>query len=484
MHQDGNDDIDDDDDTDIWALIGAGSSAATVVLSQTGTYDHQTGFSYEWSRMVHWTEVGDVTPTHPKANELLGGGPKGKTKGKGKAKKGAKKSKKPKDYDTDLFTDSDEDDDNLNPEAGVGAAIVLPNVLPLPGFLVAPLMRAYMSDAGELCLKAIDAIRQRTRAAGHDPVKSPGAKKAAYVLIWIWNHATQRATVFQGGAKGVGTGLAVSKQADRWASGIHRHYLLLTPATPAQESSPAREAAPRGVDTVGAEVWTNLANALTIQAAAKKGFDAFPITTQQTILFASRRDGDGASRSSPVETYTMILGLRNAAYVAQHLHHHLKTRLGLDVWLPSGFCSAVRMASFTATTNDRPEAFSLFSCSPQPLDKKLLTGGADDADAADNLMRMQLKVADSTTGLSDKDIRKLTLVCHVVPCDFCALTELFENMARVTELIFGLAAPIMLMLGLWVHFLTRTGGTTVASLKRLAFQDVTAPSRLGCFVEH
>ena len=129
-------------------------------------------------------------------------------------------------------------------------------------------------------------------------------------------------------------------------------------------------------------------------------------------------DGSGASRSVPVETYTEILGLTNAAYVAQHLHHHLKTRLGLDVWLPSGFCSAVRMASFIATTNDRPEAFSLFSCGPQPLDKKSLTGGADDSDTPDDLMRMQLKVADSTTGLSDKDIKKLTLVRHVVPRDF------------------------------------------------------------------
>ena len=45
VHQDGNDDIDDDDEADIWAIIGAGSTAATVVLSTTGTYDQQTGFS-------------------------------------------------------------------------------------------------------------------------------------------------------------------------------------------------------------------------------------------------------------------------------------------------------------------------------------------------------------------------------------------------------------------------------------------------------
>ena len=90
-----------------------------------------------------------------------------------------------------MFSDSDVDDDNINPEAGVGAAIALPNVLPLPGFLVAALMKAFTTDAGELCLKAIDAIRKRARADGHDPVESPATQKAAYVPIWIWNHAIQ-----------------------------------------------------------------------------------------------------------------------------------------------------------------------------------------------------------------------------------------------------------------------------------------------------
>ncbi len=128
------------------------------------------------------------------------------------------------------------------------------------------------------------------------------------------------------------------------------------------------------MDAVGADVWTNLANALAIQAASrgpattgpKKGFEAFPVTTQQMILFASERDETGSAISAQVGTYTEILELTNAAYyyVAQHLHHHLKSRMGLDVLLPSGFCSAVRMASFISTMNDRPEAFCLFSCGP------------------------------------------------------------------------------------------------------------------------
>jgi hypothetical protein len=180
----------------------------------------------------------------------------------------------------------------------------------------------------------------------------------------------------------------------------------------------------------------NLAKALAIQAApkgatttvARKGFEAFPIMTQQMILFASEQDDAGSARSAPVDTNMEILGLTNASYIVQHLHHHLKMRLGLDMLLPSGFCSTIRMASFIATTNDRPEACSLLSCGPQPLDKKSLTGLADDPE------RMQLKVADSTTGLSNKDIKKLTVVRHVAPRDFRALAELFANMTGVRDL--------------------------------------------------
>ncbi|KAI2499964.1 hypothetical protein MHU86_14538 [Fragilaria crotonensis] len=202
---------------------------------------------------------------------------------------------------------------------------------------------------------------------------------------------------------------------------------------------------------IGAEVWTNLANALALQATerpaapaavAKKGFDAFPVTTQQMVLFASERDEHASARANPVDTYTEILGLANAAYVAQHLHHHLKSRLKLDVLLPAGFCSAVRMASFIASTSDRPEAFSLFACAPQPLTRNNTTTADNGDSAADDLMRMQLKVTDSTTGLSDKDVKRLT----IVPNSFPDLAALCENMAGVTELVFGLRSPVTTML--------------------------------------
>jgi hypothetical protein len=351
-------------------------------------------------------------------------------------------------------------------------------------------MDAYSTDAGILCLAAIDAIKKRAIEAGVDPVDSTAAMKAAYVPIWIWNHATERARVPPGRAKG-GTSIAVNQRADVWASDVHKRYLHSTSAGSAIPTSPSIQGtATRGVDSVGADVWTNLANALAMQAASRsptmtgatKGFEAFPITTQQMILFASERDKTGSARSSTVDTYTEILGLTSAAYVAQHLHHHLKTRLRLDVLLPSGFCSAVRMASFISTTNDRPEAFSLFSCGPHSLYKKASTGSPDEAESADDLMRMQLKAADLTTVFSDKDIKKLTLVRHVAPRDFsCAGRIVREYGGRDgIEIRNGGACDLdARFMGPFSH----AGGSTVANLRRLAFQDITAPSRLGRFVE-
>lgn len=207
------------------------------------------------------------------------------------------------------------------------------------------------------------------------------------------------------------------------------------------------------------EVWANLANALVLQAtdravtaapATKKGFDAFPVATQRMILVASEREEDGQMRMKPVESYMEVLGLANAVHVAQHMLHHLHEGLGLDVMLPTGFCSAIRMAAFISVVKDRPEAFSLFSCDPQPLEVSIASVTDDEEPSAqDDLMRIQLKITDSTTGLSDKDAKKLTLVKNTIPRDFQELARLLENLGGVTELVFEPASPITSMLNGW-----------------------------------
>ena len=271
--------------------------------------------------------------TQHQAMRFLGNA-KGKAKGKGGAKGKKSKKGKPKEYDKDLFS-SIKDNDNFDPKEGVGAAIALPNGLPLPGFLVTALMDAYTTDAGILRLAAIEAIRKRAIEAGVDPADSTAAQTAAYIPIWIRNHAIERARVPPGRVKGVGMSIAVSQRADLWASSVHKCYLHTTSSGSAAHTSLLiQQTEFCGADAVGADIWTNLANGLAMQAAsrgstktgAKKGFEAFPITTLQMIMFVSEQDETGSARSAPVDTYTEILGLTNAAYVAQHpqkLHHHL-----------------------------------------------------------------------------------------------------------------------------------------------------------------
>ena len=183
-----------------------------------------------------------------------------------------------------------------------------------------------------------------------------------------------------------------------------------------------------------------------------------------------------------MESYVEIIGLGNAVHVDQH--HHLRSGLGLDVGLPAGFRSAIKFAAFISGTTNKPDAFSLFACGPQPLTTSTTNATDDDSGTQDDLMRMQLKIANSTTGLSDKDVKKLTqLKHHVVPRDFHELSLLMKNLAGVTALVFGGASPLTLMLNGLVRFLTVSGGSVVSGLRHLAAVDKSAPSRVGWFVD-
>ena len=55
-------------------------------------------------------------------------------------------------------------------------------------------MEVYTTDAGILCLVAIDAIKKRAIAAGVDPADSTAPQKAAYAPVWIWTHVTEQAS--------------------------------------------------------------------------------------------------------------------------------------------------------------------------------------------------------------------------------------------------------------------------------------------------
>ena len=92
---------------------------------------------------------------------------------------------------------------------------------------------------------------------------------------------------------------------------------------------------------------------------------------------------------------------------------------------------------------------------------------------------MQLKTTDTTTGLSDKDIKNITKFGFTIPRDFYELARLVQNMAGVTELLFGFNARLTVMLDNWNHFLTRAPGTTIPTLRQLAQADPSAACQLG-----
>ena len=414
---------------EIWALTGAGgTTASTIVIGNRGAFDRFPGKPCNWSTMAKWSKKSDVTSTTDKLKKnkskvasMPAAVDKKNTSGSGRTRQSAAAmTPRMKEYKKSIAADSSDDEEevelvkvnneNVDPSgrATDRTDVVVPNMLPIPAFLVVALMKAYCTDAPTMCLKSIEAIKERAIVAGEDPLQSENAKLASYVSVWLWNVARDRSDRPHGDR----IGPVANPKADEWSRNCHLRHLAERVAGPQTGRPPTAEP--------NSEVWTNLANALALQATdraaaaaparKKQGLDAFPVTTKRLILVASEREDDGQMRMTPVDTYVEVLELGNAAHVGQHLHHHLHKELGLDVWLPTGFCSAVRMAAFISVLKDRPEAFSLFSCGPQPLEAPAAAAADEDAAAPDDLMRMQLKITDSTTGLLDKDMGKLTVV--------------------------------------------------------------------------
>ncbi len=96
---------------------------------------------------------------------------------------------------------------------------------------------------------------------------------------------------------------------------------------------------------------------------------------------------------------------------------------------------------------------------------------------------MQLKTTDMTTGLSDKDIKNITKFGLRIPQGFYELARLVQNMAGVTELLFGFNARLTVMLDNWHQFLTRAPGKMILILCQLGQADPSATCQLGWFMD-
>ena len=150
------------------ALTGAGGTAATMVIEQTGAYASQTGISIEWDTMRNWTTATDlvapdVAPTAKKSPPMDKSKSRGdeasvtSTRSSTRKTRGSKSTQSDyhhrilelsKEDDNDKVADDREDGSDTNDDVlFVQASVTLPNnMLPIPGFLVAALMQAYTSN--------------------------------------------------------------------------------------------------------------------------------------------------------------------------------------------------------------------------------------------------------------------------------------------------------------------------------------------------
>jgi hypothetical protein len=136
-------------------------------------------------------------------------------------------------------------------------------------------------------------------------------------------------------------------------------------------------------------------------------FDAFPPTTRQLVLFASQPMPDGTAPTRPITTFVEVLALSKVAFMQNHMHHFLRHSKHLDVQIASGVCTVLCTGTFTSGAMDRPGAFSLFCCGPQAIEAAT-SGGKETDEQTNSLIQMQLKTTDTTTGLSNKDIKNIT----------------------------------------------------------------------------
>ena len=99
---------------------------------------------------------------------------------------------------------------------------------------------------------------------------------------------------------------------------------------------------------------------------------------------------------------------------------------------------------------------------------------------------MQLKLTETMSGLSDKDIKTMTKLVYTVSRDVKDLADICQVTAAVHELIFGAGSPLTEMLVTWFLYLTGgngNAGNTVGHLQGMASADPTMACRLAWFIE-
>lgn len=288
--------------------------------------------------------------------------------------------------------------------------VTIPNTIPVPGFLVAEIIESYETDPAALCPLATNAIKRGVRINSDVAQSQTNRNLAAYVPQWLFGLTVLRLKIQNGTAKSTGIATnkaAYTKRSREWSSRVHEQFLavkarsLLPQISPQDDSNRDRDQAVR-----------SLVHAMKQQAAKttaattpkNKGVNAFPLATQKMILIATQKDEHRRTRTEPTkQMQTMLmLDFPNVSFFVSHFHPFLRNKRDCAAQFPTGFCTAIKNRTFLEDFTDTPGTMSIFCFGPQTTSAtNVKTVGTNPKAVA----IMQLKLNDTSTGFSDKDIK-------------------------------------------------------------------------------
>ncbi|KAI2502880.1 hypothetical protein MHU86_11549 [Fragilaria crotonensis] len=285
----------------LWALLGGGGFAAAMVVDTKQIVRSHVGTPYDWSKMLTWNSTSDVrraidelvttrssvsgvSESAGQASEPAREPPpvaatRGRPK-KGSAPRGRARSSKHTNETNSQDKTNDADADDTEGVTVVG--FTMKPTVPVPAFIAAAIMEAYVTDPEELALMMVRTIKQRASKDPDPDLASRFAEAASYVPQWVICVAANTRTTHGPTKWGVAASSAYSRRADDWAKVLHIKYLAVK-AKSLIQSDDQSETPGRTNDAI-----RNLSSLLERQVASavatspqipKTGFDSFPPST-------------------------------------------------------------------------------------------------------------------------------------------------------------------------------------------------------------
>ncbi len=233
FHHDADDGLNDGSD-DLRALMGSGAMAAAMSVNKIHVNEPQRGTTFDWSRMLEWNSTKDVSDTVEEfvaSRTQVSGRSSDVSSQPAPAKKTARarsraitaaKTKKTATPKGRLKT-ADEDAEGAVTVVG----FTMTDTVPVPGFLAVAFMETYETNPLDLCMIAVDAIKQRAAAETDKRKAARLAEAAAYVPQWILCVAINMVCQPDPDYYGVATAPPYCRRSAEWTRATHEKFLAV-----------------------------------------------------------------------------------------------------------------------------------------------------------------------------------------------------------------------------------------------------------------